>query len=46
MTDFLEFMQMENSHKTGTIPVEKRLDGEYEIEFKDERASIIQTARR
>lgn len=35
MTDFLEFMQMENSHKTGTIPVEKRLDGEYEIEFKD-----------
>ena len=36
MTDFLEFMQMENSHKTGTIPVEKRLDGEYEIEFKDE----------
>ena len=35
MTDFLEFMQMENSHKTGTIPVEKRLDGEFEIEFKD-----------
>ena len=35
MTDFLEFMQMENSHKTDTIPVEKRLNGEYEIEFKD-----------
>lgn len=35
MTDFLEFMQMESSHKQGTIPVEKRLDGEYEIEFKD-----------
>ena len=35
MTDFLELMKMENRHATGTIPVEKRLDGEYEIEFKD-----------
>ena len=35
MTDFLELMKMENKHATGTIPVEKRLDGEYEIEFKD-----------
>lgn len=35
MGDFLELMAMENSHAAGTIPVEKRLDGEYEIEFKD-----------
>lgn len=35
MMDFLELMNMENSHATGTIPVEKRLDGEYEIEFRD-----------
>ncbi len=35
MADFLELMNMENSHATGTIPVEKRLDGEYEIEFRD-----------
>lgn len=35
MADFLELMNMENNHATGTIPVEKRLDGEYEIEFRD-----------
>ncbi len=35
MADFLELMELKNSHATGTIPVEKRLDGEYEIEFKD-----------
>lgn len=35
MEDFLELMKMENSHAKGTIPVEKRLDGEYEIEFRD-----------
>ncbi len=35
MADFLELMKLESSHATGTIPVEKRLDGEYEIEFKD-----------
>ena len=35
MGDFLELMKMENSHAKGTIPVEKRLDGEYEIEFRD-----------
>lgn len=35
MEDFLALMKMENTHAKGTIPVEKRLDGEYEIEFKD-----------
>ncbi|MCI9319914.1 MAG: ABC transporter ATP-binding protein [Lachnospiraceae bacterium] len=35
MADFLEFIKMENSHTTGSIPVEKRSDGEYEIAFKD-----------
>ena len=35
MEDFLKFMKMESTHVCGTIPVEKRLDGEYEIEFKD-----------
>lgn len=35
MEDFLELMGRENSHGSGSIPVEKRLDGEYEIEFKD-----------
>lgn len=35
MADFLELMGMENGHADGSIPVEKRLDGEYEIEFKD-----------
>ncbi len=35
MADFLELMNMKNNHATGTIPVEKRLDGEYEIEFRD-----------
>lgn len=35
MADFLELMKMENCHAAGTIPVEKRLDGEYEIEFRD-----------
>ena len=35
MTDFLELMKMENGHVAGSIPVEKRLDGEYEIAFQD-----------
>lgn len=35
MEDFLDLMNMENRHMKGTIPVEKRLDGEYEIEFKN-----------
>ncbi len=33
MTDFLNLLKMENCHAAGTIPVEKRLDGEYEIAF-------------
>ncbi len=35
MSDFLDFLNTESSHVKGSIPVEKRLDGEYEIEFKD-----------
>jgi len=35
MKDFLKFMKIQNSHVTGNIPVEKRLDGEYEIAFED-----------
>lgn len=35
MTDFLDLMKMENCHENGSIPVEKRLDGEYEIAFQD-----------
>ena len=35
MRDFLEFMGMQNTHAKGSIPVEKRLDGEYEIAFQD-----------
>ncbi len=35
MEDFLNLMKMESAHAKGTIPVEKRLDGEYEIEFRD-----------
>lgn len=35
METFLEFMDLEGSMYKGTIPVEKRLDNEYEIEFHD-----------
>lgn len=35
MEDFLAFLNLESSHESGSIPVEKRLDGEYEIEFKN-----------
>lgn len=35
MKDFLELMKLESGHRAGAIPVEKRLDGEYEIEFRD-----------
>ncbi len=35
MTDFLAFLDMENSHVSGSIPVEKRDDGEYELAFED-----------
>ena len=34
MTQFLEFLDMEGAHAVGTIPVEKRTDGEYEIAFE------------
>lgn len=33
MEKLLEFLDTPNHHETGTIPVEKRLDHEYEIEF-------------
>ena len=35
MKEFLDFMDLKSSHSTGTIPVEKRLDGEYELAFED-----------
>ena len=35
MQEFLDFMEMEGCHAKGTIPVEKRLDGEYELAFED-----------
>ncbi len=35
MGDLLDFLHRESSHTEGSIPVEKRLDGEYEIEFRD-----------
>lgn len=35
MEDFLKFLNTESSHAVGSIPVEKRLDGEYEIEFQN-----------
>lgn len=35
MEDFLNFLHLESSHVAGSIPVEKRLDGEYEIAFQD-----------
>lgn len=35
MEDFLDFLHLESSHGAGSIPVEKRLDGEYEIAFQD-----------
>ncbi len=35
MEEFLEFLDMEETCGTGTLPVEKRLDGEYELCFED-----------
>ena len=35
METFTEFMDLENGMHKGTIPVEKRMDNEYEIEFHD-----------
>lgn len=34
MEDFLAFLDTENHHTGGTIPVEKRTDGEYELAFE------------
>lgn len=35
MQEFLDFLDMENIHEKGSIPVEKRIDGEFEIAFED-----------
>lgn len=35
MKEFLEFMDAENIHPSGSIPVEKRADGEYEFVFEN-----------
>lgn len=35
MEDFLAFLDMENLHGKGSIPVEKRTDGEYELAFEN-----------
>lgn len=35
MQKFLDFLDQESLHAKGTIPVEKRIDGEYEIAFED-----------
>lgn len=35
MTDFLAFLDMENTCASGSIPVEKRDDGEYELSFEN-----------
>lgn len=35
MKDFLAFLDMENLHRSGSIPVEKRDDGEYELAFEN-----------
>ncbi len=34
MTEFLAFLDLESRHAAGSIPVEKRVDGEYEIAFE------------
>ena len=35
MEEFLAFLDMENKHAAGTVPVEKRDDGEYELAFEN-----------
>lgn len=35
MKEFLEFMELPNKRDTGSIPIEKRIDHVYEIEFHD-----------
>lgn len=33
--NYIDFMELESNRETGTIPIEKRLDNVYEIEFHD-----------
>lgn len=35
MQEFLDFLEQKSAHVSGSIPVEKRIDGEYEIAFED-----------
>lgn len=35
MQEFLDFLDMESQHVQGSIPVEKRIDKEYELAFED-----------
>ena len=35
MKEFLAFLDMENLHEKGSIPIEKREDGEYELAFEN-----------
>ena len=35
MKEILEFLQLPNLRETGSIPIEKRIDHEYELEFHD-----------
>lgn len=35
MQEFLDFLDLESQHVQGTIPVEKRMDREYELAFED-----------
>ena len=35
MSHFVDFMEIENHKYDGTLPIEKRDDGEYEFEFRD-----------
>lgn len=35
LSNYLDFIEIKNIRETGTIPVEKRLDNVYEIEFHD-----------
>jgi len=35
LQSMIEFMELENKQYKGTLPVEKRRDGEYELEFKN-----------
>lgn len=41
MGEFLAFLDVEEKHSHGTIPVEKRDDGEYELAFEEDRKSVV-----